>query len=228
MRSYKIVSCIMIALFFYSCSYKLTFGDYSLKKSPHSLSIHADSIFEYHFNGDCCKSSSGTWIEDEAFVYLNSNCKVDRLPLESQISDGDSVDYIGRRVSVVSVHINAPYECRKDYICFPIVNGELSFEYPERGSFSFGSIVPIDSIYFLVAKIPRIVDKKRVQHSFFNDLKTEKINSNLPIGDNLNITVHIIDSLFSYQVFNNKKIKKRNGKLLFKDDERKYKLRIRK
>lgn len=62
----------------------------------------------------------------------------------------------------------------------------------------------------------------------YNTVESEKINAELSLGEDINITINIIDSLFGYSVFKNKKLELRRGNLYFYKNGEKYKLHLKK
>lgn len=215
---------IFIITFFWvmsSCSHEMIIGQlYNSKKSSHNFIFNMDSTFSYRYKNGCYKESSGHWFRKGNSVCLNTDVQLEKIPIEYKKRKGDS-----ESLSVVNVTVNMPAEYIKDYICFPFVNKEVLVNYPERGSFSFRSKVPIDSIYFLVSKVPLLVQGPGI-YGCFDDMKTERIYPKLFVGEDLDITINIVDSLFSYKVLKNKELQIKKRALIFKENKHRYKLTL--
>ncbi|MFT4073869.1 MAG: hypothetical protein QM654_18340, partial [Dysgonamonadaceae bacterium] len=115
----------------------------------------------------------------------------------------------------------------KDYICFPYVNGKSVLETPEKGSYSFETELPVDSIYFLIAKRPFILRGTGCFMSY-DDVKTETIYPHLSAGESLETIVNIIDTLFGYKVFKDEELEIKNGKIIFVKGGKNNKLYLKK
>lgn len=84
----------------------------------------------------------------------------------------------------------------------------------KRGSYCFLSTDPIDEIYFEIIKQPERIEKR----SFYK-LRTININHPVQLGESLVIDIILNDSLFSYRIFDNTKIKFKGDRLIFEDSE---------
>ncbi|WP_300198953.1 hypothetical protein [Bacteroides sp.] len=167
--------------------------------------------------------SSGSWRKKGNLIYLTSFEQRDKIPIEYVKTKNN------QRKSIVKIKINILEKPETDYICFTYINGkplldERSLLEPHvQGSYSFDTKVPVDSLYFLVAKRPFVL-RGTGYAMCYDDIRTETIHPHLSIGETLDVTVNIIDSLFGYKVFKDKKIELKNRKIIFRDKGRKNKL----
>ncbi len=212
-----ILVCILSVLL-NSCN-KVFFinGMYRGKDNPHVFIFSEDSTFKYEYRAVWYSESSGTWQKTRDAIYLNSFEQRDKMPIEYVKTKNT------QRETNIKIKINVPDKSERDYICFPYVNDKSMLENPEKGSYSFDTKVSIDSIYFLVAKRPFVLRGTGYKMSY-DDVNTKTIYPHLLVGENLEVTVNIIDSLFGYKVFKDEKLELKNGKIIFKDRGKKNKL----
>lgn len=220
MKSLKyIIGTLSILL--YSCSSNtLIVGTYS-GKSPHVFILSEDSTFKYEYHNYCYSESFGTWTKKEDAIYLNSFIQIDKIPLEF-VKLGNNDNAIAVNIKVLSHD-----KPETDYICWPFINDEPCLFDPERGSFSFTSDIPIDNIYFKIRKSPFVL-RGAGSKMCYNDVESEKINIKLSFGEDINIKINIIDSLFGYSVFKNEKLELRRGNLVFSENGVRNKLHLKK
>lgn len=216
MKNNYIVFIGVLNILFNSCSDTILInGTYSKKHSPYVLTFSKDSTFIYESRKGCYAESFGTWKTIGDVIYLNSLEQIDKMPVEYTKIKGN------KKNTIINVKLNVPDKPQRDYICFPYVNGEFVFMYPERGSYSFESEVPIDSICFLIAKKPFVL-RGTGNKGCYDDVWTESIYLYSLVGESIDITINIIDSLFGYKVFKNEKIEIKNGKIIFKAENKKH------
>ena len=203
-----------------SCSTSFKYGEYHNPRASYYITLFADSTFEYRSNAtNCYIESFGRWRRQDNAIYLNSNIRKERFSMQMQKTQGNS------SVSVINIDMNVPVEVKKDYICYPYWNDRLLIGYPERGSYSYSATVPIDSLRFTVYKIPLLIAGFGPK-SCFHEVKTEVVTPQLAVGENLNVMINVIDSLFSYQVFNETKLKIGKNVVIFPIGKKKYKLKL--
>ena len=218
--SYIIFICILNVLL-NRCSYTTLINETYRDKHSHEFIFSRDSTFKYIYHGIWYKESFGTWEKIGNAIYLNSIEQIDKIPIEyTKIKDN-------KENIIINIKVNVPDKPQRDYICFPYVNGELIFMYPERGSYSFESDISIDSIYFSIAKRPFVLRGTGSKMSY-DDIKTETIYPNLSVGEKLTVTININDPLFGYRVFKNERLDLKNGKIIFKEGNKKYRLSLKK
>lgn len=219
--NYIIFACILNILLS-SCS-KTLFVDrvYGGKQSPHVFTFSEDSTFKYEYRAVWYKESSGTWKKRENTIYLTSFEQRDKMPVKYVKTENNQTK------STVNIKVDVSDKSEKDYICFPYVNGKSILETPEKGSYSFETELPVDSIYFLIAKRPFILRGTGYFMSY-DDVKTETIYPHLSAGESLETTVSIIDSLFGYKVFRDERLEIKKGSIIFKVKGKNNKLYLKK
>jgi hypothetical protein len=217
-----VIVCILTVLLNSCSNTQLINGTYIGKHCPHVFIFSADSTFKYEYRAMWYSESSGTWRKEGNFIYLNSSNQIDKIPIEytKVTSNQDSV-------VIVNIGVNSQNKPPKDYICWPFVNGNFVYFDPERGSYSFKSEFFVDSLYFKVNKSP-FVFRGTGYKMGYDDVKTETIYPHLSIGENIDVTINIIDSLFGYKVFDNTKLKVKRNKIIFKDGGKINKLSLKK
>jgi hypothetical protein len=194
-------------------------GIYSGKQSPHVFIFFGDSTFKYEYRATWYKESSGIWQKRGNPIYLNSFEQRDKIPVEYVKTENDQGKVI------INIKVTVSDKPERDYICFPYVNGQSVFDDPKKGSYSFDTEVLVDSIYFLIAKRSFVLRGTGYKMSY-NDVKTKTIYPYLLIGESLETTITIIDSLFGYKAFKDERLEIQNGKVLFKGENKKYKLSL--
>jgi hypothetical protein len=186
-------------------------GKYGAWHNPNSFVFATDSTFTYEYTDPWYKESSGRWIKKGNKIYLNSFVQEDKMPIRfAKMKTKTNTEDL-----IVRINLQTQNQNDTDYICIPFVNKKSLILHPEKGSYSFESKVSIDSLSLLVFKDPFVLSGTESK-SCFDPIPTEQIKVKSFIGDSLNITVTIIDSLFSYQVFRNKELAISKGKILFK------------
>lgn len=222
MRYSHITLVCVLAILLNSCS-KILFinGMYSGKGNPHVFVFSEDSTFKYEYHGVWYSESSGTWQKKRNTIFINSFEQRDKMPIEYQKTKND------KKKAIINVKINISDKPESDYICFPYINGKSMFEDPEKGSYSFDTKGPVDSICFLIAKRPFILRGTGYKMGY-DDVKTKTIYPHMSAGENLDVLVDIVDYLFGYKVFKDEKLELKNGKIIFKERGKKNKLYLKK
>jgi len=219
--NYIIFVCILIILLSSCSKSHFVDGIYSGKESPHVFIFSEDFTFKYEYRATWYKESSGTWEKRGNTIYLTSFERRDKMPIKYVKTGNNQIK------STINIKIDVSDKSKEDYICFPYINDKSILEAPAKGSYSFDTELTIDSIYFLISKRPFVLRGTGYKMSY-DDVKTETIYPHLLIGESLEITVNIIDSLFGYKVFKDERLELKNGKIIFEDESKKYKLSLKK
>jgi hypothetical protein len=220
--SYLVFVYVLSILLLDSCTTAhLINGTYSGKQHPHVFIFSEDSTFKYEYRAMWYSESSGTWQKRENKIYLNSFEQRNTIPVDYAKAENNQ-----KRV-IINVKVNVSDKAEEDYICFPYVNGKSVIMDPGKGSYSFDSEVSVNNIYFLIAKRPFVLRGTGYKMSY-DDVKTETIYPHLSVGESLDVTINIIDSLFGYKVFDNTKLKVKRNKIIFKDGGKINKLSLKK
>ncbi|GHS92987.1 hypothetical protein FACS1894203_5610 [Bacteroidia bacterium] len=117
-------------------------------------------------------------------LFLAKDKQIDKMPVEYTKTESNT------GIVTIDFKVNVLEKIEKDYICFPYVNGKCVNMEPERGSYFFESEVPIDSIFFLIAKKPFVL-RGTGTYGCYNDIYTEAIHPHLSAGGKINITMQI-------------------------------------
>ena len=222
MKNYYIILISILFIPLSSCKQTMIISGTYSDKNSHVFIFSKDSIFQYEYQDYCYSKSSGIWNKKGDFLYLNSFIQIERIPLECvKIKNNTDSDII------VRIEVNSQGKPQTDYICWPFINGKPCLFDPERGSYSFKSEIPINNICFRIRKSPFII-RGTGSKMCYDDIETETIYPHLSVGENLDVTVNIVDSLFGYTVFKDEKIELKNGKIIFKNREKKNKLYLKK
>jgi len=222
--TYFLFTVIIFFLFVCCRNIQLINGTYSGKQDSHVFVFSTDSTFKYEHHAMWYSESFGIWRNIGNSIYLNSINQIDKLPIEySKVANKTDSS------SVININVNSQGKPQKDYVCLPIINGDIAhfFYAMERGSYSIESDVSIDSIYFNVTKQPFVLRGTGYKMGY-DDVKTETIYPHLSLGENIDITIDIIDSLFGYKVFKNEELKIKGSNLIYKVGDKSYKLHLKK
>ena len=240
MKSIKNLSfCWLLMIGLFSCKTPIkVIGTYEtiFRDNPHRLDIYtahrfvfnADSTFNYFYIviGDAEKYSSGTWKQiDKRTIVLNSSIQSNIIPLDVEVTPSDNKN------PMINLKLIVPGKDEKEYRCTPqyALIGDYYVEsfLPDRGSYSYETNYYSNQheLFFKVSKEPRRFIPGRGREEYYV-LETERKKITLNDGDIVNITVSVPDSLFSYRVFDSRKIKIDGKKLIFKDDNKTNKLLI--
>ncbi len=192
-------------------------GIYGGTRTPHVFILSEDSTFKYEYHAMWYSESSGTWQKRKNTIYLNSFEQRNKMPVEYTKIENNN------KKAIINIKVNIADKPEKDYICFPYVNGKSVFINPGKGSYSFDYEFPVDSISFLIAKRTFFLRGTGYKMSY-DDIKTETIYPHLSVGESMDVTINLIDSLFGYKVFKDEKLEIKGGKIFFKEKNRKYKL----
>jgi hypothetical protein len=190
--------------------------------------LNADSTFNYSYIviGNEEKYSSGTWRRiDKNAIVLNSYIQSNVIPLNIEVVNSNN------KKPMINVKLIIPGKDEKEYRCTPyyaVIEGKWyepnTLFVPDRGSHSYEESNYYSNeheLFFKVSKEPRQIEfvGPRLFKEYYV-LETEHKKITTKDGDIVNVTVIVPDSLFSYRIFNNEKIKLRKNKLIFRDNER--------
>ena len=223
MKNFNKIIFFVIFVIFISCSDSVLInGTYNNKQHPFEFTFSEDSTFRYVSRHGCYTESSGTWFKSGDFIYLNSTEQIDSISVKFHKTTGN------KKNTLVNVKVNVPENPERDYICYPIINGNKDYIFAmERGSYIIESESPIHSLYFIITKSPFVL-RGTGPYGCFNDIKTETIFPSLAIGDDIYVTINILDELFGYHVFKNDKLEIKKGKINFKYKNKDYRLTLKK
>ncbi len=93
----------------------------------------------------------------------------------------------------------------------------------KRGSYCIYLDKPFNSLYFKIEKRPKTIIKTGISPTYYT-LQTEKLDIPVYLGELIKVNICLNDSLFSYKIFDNTKLKIRGNKLVFKDTEKNNKV----
>jgi hypothetical protein len=158
---------------------------------------------------------------------LNSYCQNRIFPIIYTIdSCNNDAIIINVNIALKGINNGCPeFASVNDYICTPIIDDVYELQYQVDGNYSFSLPKPIKKIKFEVYKSP---NQFCYTNPFFESVKTELIDIPISHGNRLYVSIEVIDSLFNYQIFKNEKLKIKNGKVIFKDGGKSYKLYLKK
>lgn len=215
---YSCIAFFTLSILLDSCSNPMIInGIYGGTRTPHVFILSEDSTFKYEYHAMWYSESSGTWQKRKNTIYLNSFEQRNKMPVEYTKIENNN------KKAIINIKVNIADKPEKDYICFPYVNGKSVFINPGKGSYSFDYEFPVDSISFLIAKRTFFLRGTGYKMSY-DDIKTETIYPHLSVGESMDVTINLIDSLFGYKVFKDEKLEIKGGKIFFKEKNRKYKL----
>jgi hypothetical protein len=199
MRSYIII--ISSSLILIGCSVKNNIvGKYMSKHNPNYFQLRKDSTFIYEYRAlHLYQQSIGTWHNtNKSLVILNSEIKSTGIHLKVNATNGNSRD------NTISLILNIRGgKSLADYKCRIYVNDEI---YDLKRCDSLSSLAiksPINSIYFMLIKAPRLVTSTYIALP----LTTDKYRPNAETGNRLEITADLNDDYFYYKAFNNDTLK---------------------
>lgn len=214
----KIISLITVVMLVGCSPTIFTDGRYKAKKSPHGFIFSSDSTFRYIYSGFWHKESSGIWSQQGDTVYLNTYDQIDKFPVMYVKTKGT----VGiTKVNIIVDIIDKP---DSNYTCYPVVNGKKMDDIlANNGSYSIVLDVPIDSLSFIVEK-NRFPLRGLGYYMGYDDVITETIYPRSSVGEDIDVSVKIIDSLFGYKVLSNEKLKIKGKNLIFKENNKDWKL----
>jgi hypothetical protein len=211
----------------YSCQISPNIvGTYSKQTNRNKFILNADSTFRYSsysYSEDL--HSVGKWQQiDKHTIILNSDVRSNIIPI-----DIDIVPTKNDKDHIIKVRVISDGISEKFYICEPYIDGiPTPVFWPDRGSYEFSTGFFSTGIYFKIYKDPMVFEWIGPGRREYNVLSTEHKKLNLTKGDEVEITVHITDSLFSYKVFDNTILKIKRNKIIFKDGGKINKLSLKK
>jgi hypothetical protein len=206
----KYIIFISITFLLVSCSGRFLFtGKYASKDSPYGFYINSDSTFSYKFyQFHEYEYSKGRWVKKNRFLILNSSLKDITIPLIVKDESGLSSDSLNKfSFEFVSTEVPA-----KDCECAIIIN-DISKEIRRCDSIALVEIkMPVRKILVEVRKSPLMMTSLRFS---LDPLVTNTYTAKKEYGNFTSFKIVVIDSLFSYKVFDNTKLKIRKGGLYY-------------
>ncbi len=204
--------CIVAVILLYGCRTGQVKRVYHLFAGRDSVTlILEDSTFQYVKHDDIWgQHSSGTWTRKKGRIVLNSYRK-DRLAVRCEERRGESAE---RKKAVVRVSFDVPDNKVNDYLCVvALINGDVNLNWGwKRGTASFESDAPVDSVSLRIVKAPSVYKGPgSMRNSPF--VETEVVTPHTGLGDTLNVRVQVNDSLFHYKVFDNEEFRFRHGRV---------------
>lgn len=206
--------------FFCSCisnsNIDLLDKSFSDKKNWVHFIFLSDSTFRYTYNNIDPEKSSGLWYRKGNSIVLNSYNQTTDIQLIFTKLKNNTDDI------KINVQIKSDKGNEKDYICIPYsIKSDKELFYPSKGGYLLTLNNLIDSLYFQVYRRPQVITTYGIYNQL-KGLKTEIIDVNLKTGETANISICIVDSLFSYRVFNNEKLEiKSENSMIFKNQKKK-------
>lgn len=192
-----VASLIALTVFMTGCAATgLPYGRYLSVRDPDiSLVLREDSTFVYEKNVpyEDYEWSSGRLYILGGDVYMDSYCKEDKFDVSYSCKKG-----WGERIVV---NVSYDTDDKRNYCFLPYINGEDS-EGLFCGPFRFESEVPVQSLNFKVNK-----DVDFALNRFFRLVDTRTVHPEMSMGDTLDVSVKIVDSLFTCKVFNRAPLK---------------------
>lgn len=200
-------------------------GIYTSRKSPDIITLFLDSTFKYEQtlvpgSRFVERSSSGTWKLDRnsGHIILNSAIQDLETSIEADVIPARSTK------SIVLVNLKVDSEPIENYICYPILNREIYQQNVERGAYSFKTDKQIDRISFQIVKQPKSVEVLGMKQPTYNTIKTKEVELSCNVGDSVLIDIQLSDSLFSYKLFNDEKLRYEKNRLFFLNQKLKVSL----
>lgn len=223
MKDNRTIILILIIVFLISLSTcqsfeKIFSGKYSNRFYPNVFEIYSDSTFIYKsmMGSIIEKYSEGKWKRlDKNTIILNSTIQNNNIPIQVNVIPDN------KNKRTICVNLNVPGQSVKDYVCYPIFNDNIfpSMNPGDRGSYCIYSEVSIHSIHFQIQKIPLTLKCLGPRQPEYYDIYSKSVTINSKIGDSIIIKLQIPDSLFSYRIFRDTKLKISGENLIFKDIE---------
>jgi hypothetical protein len=175
-------------------------GKYASNKKPYGFEFRSDSTFLYEYGEfELYKYSSGTWSPlNKHTIILNSKIKNTTIPIKVNEDDINN-----SKKSVLSIALSIDGELNlPDYKCHIYINDTL-YEVKRCDSLSLIQInSPIRNVYFQIERHPIVVNSTFISLPLITEGYTPKRSI-----CNLKIEASFKDSLFSYQSFNNERLK---------------------
>jgi hypothetical protein len=210
----KCILYISITFLLASCSDRFLFtGRYASKDSPYGFYINSDSTFSYKFyQFHEYEYSKGKWVKQNRFLILNSSLKNTTIPLVVKDESSLSSDSLNKfSFEFVSTGVPA-----KDCECAIIIN-DTSKEIRRCDSVELVEIkMPVRKIFVEVRKSPLLMTSLRFS---LDPLVTNAYTTRNDFGNIVNFKIDVNDSLFSYKVFDNTKLKISRGGLYYNNQK---------
>ncbi len=195
-----------VLLFLQSCyTSDFVVGTYSSNKSPHRFTFNADSTFYYQYKGHIWrKYSIGYWKKlDKQHLIIQSAYPNSFLRMKI-----DEFANLNKEKLTVSINVDLPKDERQYYKHILIVNDSI----PVIMSGDSSNLVIYEDVKNFVYKITADV---RVPNRFLDTLTSAKYYLKQVNTTSVYIDVSLADSLFGYQVFDQKVIKIRKNEIIY-------------
>ncbi|MEI2824038.1 MAG: hypothetical protein V9F02_11520 [Chitinophagaceae bacterium] len=198
-----------------SCSNKLFItGRYASKNSPYGFNLNQDSTFEYKFyQFHAYKYSTGKWRKKgNRTIILNSTRKDITIPLEAT----ESSELKDENLNRFSFEFTSNGIAAKDCECAIIIN-DTTKEIRRCDSLALVEIkMPVHKLLVEVRKSPLLMTSLRFS---LDPLITNSFFAAKEYGSLTKFRITVNDSLFSYKVFDERKLKVKANGVYFYDDK---------
>jgi len=203
----NMIRIIFMSLFIAACfSCNRFVGKYGSPNSGNSFEFRKDSTFlnEYRI-GHSVRYSSGVWHRlNKDTIVINSFIKKITVPLKFTIKDTPSIN---QAKITIDLKIDSGLDL-SNYRCSLFINDKIAFDRSCDQLLSFVADFPMKKIYFDFYKEPR---KPTV--NIFQRLTSDTLHIGNIKKEEINITANFADVLFSYNPFNEVKIKTASGQI---------------
>jgi len=188
----------------YSCNRFV--GKYGSQNSGNSFEFHSDSTFlnEYRI-GHSVRYSSGVWHRlYKDTIVINSFIKNLTVPLKFTLKDTPS---ISQAKITIDLKIDSGLDL-SNYRCSLFINDKMAFDRSCNEILSFIASFPVKKIYCDFYKEPQ-----KPTENIFQRLTSDTLYIGSVQKKDINITANFADVLFSYNPFNDVKIKKGSNQI---------------
>ena len=213
MRKYTLY--LLLPVLLAGCSNKLLItGRYASKDSPYGFNLNQDSTFDYKFyQFHEYEYSTGKWKKKgNRTIILNSTRKDITIPLEVT----ESSELKNENVNRFSFEFRSNEIAAKDCECAIIIN-DTEKEIRRCDSIALVEIkMPVHKLFVEVRKSPLLMTSLRFS---LDPLITNNYSTAKEYGNFAKFRIIVNDSLFSYKVFDNRKIKVKTDGIYFYDDK---------
>lgn len=201
-----------------SCSLKQDIaGRYSSKEAPYGFDINKDSTFSYrYYEYHTFINSSGRWVRKGNSLLLNSSLK-DKIVYFKNVNVDSRTS---SKNNYLTVNFDKSGVASKDCKCGIIIDSIMVRN------------IKCDSIKMLkidssINNLQLVIDKWQNDSgtNFPADyLETDVLTLDKKFGNDINVTINVIDSLFSYEIIENMSLKIKNDKLIYTKSKKKFHL----
>jgi hypothetical protein len=211
----KYILLLLFPFLIAGCSSKFRItGRYGSKESPYSFDINQDSTYYYKFyQFHEYEYSTGKWHgKGYRAIVLNSNNQNITIPL-LQV---ESSKNLGGNINRFSFEFESNGIAAKDCECAIIINGATKV-IRRCDSIALVEIgIPVSSLFVEIRKSPLLMTSLRFS---LDPLITHIYSTPNNYGNFIKFKIVVNDSLFSYEVFKNRKLKFRKNGIYFYDNK---------